>query len=676
MQEQLQTSCDKDVAKCGASGVIGVVIPAFGHPQFLAEAIISACNQDTDQPVRVVVVDDGCRFLETGEVVANLVQRYPGILFHLRQANTRLPGARNTGVHFLLQLEPDLDAVFFLDADNRIEPYSLRNYRSVLGDDPSVGWAYPDIAFFGLSWGSEGFDIRETAPDYSKLKHLAGNISEAGSLVRADVFRAGIFYDDTMRYGFEDWDFWLSALGAGYTGRRVRHAGFLYRRRPESMLADSRRQEQELISRMHRKHAALFQPRAVMEQEQVEAPYYALVVDDEDKVILTSDPLAEGREITKSDFVTMAKQCQLSQREFFFPGGILMLSSVHLAQLRAQPQYLRWLFWSMKEQTAEFQRWVFEQRPVPRLEGISPETPIMGNMLLYLSRSGLETLLVSSGMPLIELTSFRPYVMQSPAPLIDGHTKADAKALYAGLLGLVDDMKKIPGRARHASRRYAGPDAANIRDNLINEICAEEGRQPYPAATGTRRILVAVDQAFLQVSETRASLVALLERLRGERNEVVLVLEQGDRADLDTLKPEDWWPLVSDVILLDRVSSGEEYRMYLGRRIYSLFTLKSKEDGALLARMADEVVCVGSAAFLEVLGDARQHGIKGYVYFTKEFADGRSVLSQDAAKVLAFEHAEERVIVDDEDVIHALAAQGFPPAKCIFPDVFFDLLGI
>ncbi len=674
MQAQAQTSGGNDVAENSSGGVIGVVIPAFGHPQFLAEAIISACNQDTDQPVRVVVVDDGCRFVETGEVVANLVQRYPGVLFHLRQANTRLPGARNTGVRFLLQLEPDLDAVFFLDADNRIEPYSLRNYRAVLGDDSSVGWAYPDIAFFGLSWGSEGFDIRETAPDYSKLKHLAGNISEAGSLVRADVFRAGVFYDETMRHGFEDWDFWLSALGAGYTGRRVRHAGFLYRRRPESMLADSRRQEEELISRMHRKHADLFRPRAVMEQEQLHAPYYALVIADEDRVILTSDPLDEGREITKTDFISMAKQWQGGRREFFFPGGLLMLSSAHLAQLRAQPQYLRWLFWSMKEQVADFQRWVFEERPIPRLEAISPETPIMGNMLLYVSLRGLETLLVANGVPALELTDFRPYVMQTPLPLIDGHSKVEVKALYTNLLGLVDDMRQVPARARHISRRYAGPATANIRDTLINEICAEEGRQPYPAATGVKRILVAVDQAFFQASDTRASLIALLERLRGDRNEILLVLEQGGRADLASLNPDDWLPLVSDLILLDRVSSGEEYRMYLGRRIYSLFTLKSKEDGALLARLVDQVVCVGSVAFLEVLGDARQHGIKGYVYFTKQFADGLSVLSQDAAKVLAFEHAEERVIVDDEAVIHALAAQGFPPAKCISPDAFFDLL--
>lgn len=195
---------------------IGVVIPAYGHPRFLGEAIVSACTQETDRPIHVVVVDDGCRFEETGTLVRNLMDQYPGTLFYLRHKNTRLPGARNKGVRFLLDAFPDMDAIFFLDADNRLAPYSLEAYRKALGDDESVGWAYPDISFFGLSWGRSGFDTRETAPDYSVLKHLTGNISEAGSLVRASMFRNGVFYDETMRSGFEDWDFWLSALGAGY----------------------------------------------------------------------------------------------------------------------------------------------------------------------------------------------------------------------------------------------------------------------------------------------------------------------------------------------------------------------------------------------------------------------------------------------------------------------------
>ncbi len=48
-------------------------------------------------------------------------------------------------------------------------------------------------------------------------------------------------FDETMREGFEDWDFWLQAIAAGFVGRHLPRAGFQYRKRMESMLAESER---------------------------------------------------------------------------------------------------------------------------------------------------------------------------------------------------------------------------------------------------------------------------------------------------------------------------------------------------------------------------------------------------------------------------------------------------
>ncbi|WP_286828697.1 MULTISPECIES: glycosyltransferase family A protein [Kordiimonas] len=656
-------------------GTIGVVIPGYGHPQFLSEAIISACTQEIDQPLQVVVVDDGCRFPETGKVVTNLMERFPGMLYYLRQENTRLPGARNAGVRFLMSMVPDLDAVFFLDADNRLSPYSLQRYREVLGDDPLVGWAYPDISFMGLTWGEEGFDTRETAPDYSKLKHLVGNISEAGSLVRADMLRQGVLFDETMRYGFEDWDFWLTALDAGYVGRRVQHAGFLYRRRPESMLADSRRQEDELISKMRRKHAALFKPRNVMALEHREAPYFALVLAGTGDILLTSDPQADGHCLTREEFVALVRRWHHNRREFFFPDSLIILTQEQWDQMKAQPQYLRWLFWAVKEQPGNYHRWLFEARPRPYFEGLPADTPDMVNSILHVSAEGFSDLLRDAASDdEAGPVEFAPAVFQTPEPLVSGQTAPRYQSLFASLETLVEEAAPKRPRVRHAGRRFAGPGAAACRLNLVDEVCAEEGRKPFPVATGTKRTLVAVDQDILANKAKCSRFVWLLEQLREAAEEVLLVIERGKKQDLAGLHPETWLPLVSDMVMLDRVPSGLEYRIYLGRRIYSLFTLKSKEDGAILARSVDRVITVGAAAFLEVLGDARQHGVKGYVFFDSIFADAGPLDSEDSAKILAFEHAEELVVCDNDEMVRALAAQGFPPAKFIGPQNFFDML--
>lgn len=667
-----QRTADPIMKDPTAGKTIGVVIPAFGHPQFLAEAIISACTQECAGRLLVVVVDDGCRFPETGQTVSHLMQRFRGKLHYLRQENTRLPGARNTGVRFLLALEPDLDSIFFLDADNRIAPYALQQYRQTLGDDPKVGWAYPDIAFFGLSWGEDGFDIRETAPDYSRLKHLRGNVSEAGSLVRTDMFRQGIYFDETMRNGFEDWDFWLSALGAGFVGRRAQHAGFLYRRRPESMLADSRRQEEELISRMHRKHASLFAPRNLMALEQVEAPAFAIVSADTGAAHLTSDPLIDGVSLDAAAFSRLVRKWYAGPKEFFFPEHIVIATDEQWAQLKAQPAYLRWLFWAMKEAAQPFQRWLFETREFPYSEGVSPETPTVGNTILNVSAKGLMKLLTAAGK--LEEVEISPHVFQTPLPLVAGHKRSVYTVLKKRLNSLVKDAGGQKPSIRHANRRYAGPDAFQVRRGLIDEVCAEENRHPYPACGTRKRVLLAVGQEVLLKDAARAAFVEFLEHVGKCHEEVLLVVERGRKHALQELGVKDWLPLVADFVMLDTVQSSEEYRMYLGRRIYSLFTLKAKEDGAILARTVDKIIVYGAAAFLEVLGDARQHGVKGYVYLDSSLTSDDPDLGEDGAKILAFEHAEEKIVCDSPVTPSALTAQGFPPGKFIDSRTFFDLL--
>ena len=110
-----------------------------------------------------------------------------------------------------------------------------RDSREVAEQDPEVGWVYPNIDMFGQEWNSD------YSGEYSVLRHLEENICEAGSLVRRAVFERGARFDESMRLGFEDWDFWLGAIERGFRGKHLENFGFRYRRRPESMLSDSER---------------------------------------------------------------------------------------------------------------------------------------------------------------------------------------------------------------------------------------------------------------------------------------------------------------------------------------------------------------------------------------------------------------------------------------------------
>ncbi len=651
---------------------IGVVIPGYGHPRFLAEAIHSACNQQCKAPVKIVVVDDGCRFVETADLVSSLMALYPGRLYYTRQPNTRLPGARNAGVRFLLNLDPALDVVYFLDADNRIEPYSLEAFRAALGDDPAIGWAYPDISFFGQVWNAEGFDTRETAPHYSKLIHLVGNISEAGSMVRADAFRNDVFYDETMRSGFEDWEFWLSMLDAGYRGVPVHHAGFSYRRRPESMLSGSRRLEESLIAYMREKHKGLYAPRNLLALEHQEAPAFSVVCVDVDEVFLFSDPLVGCNTLNIKDFKGDMRRWYKAGREYFFSDKILFMAADQWRQLQEQPIYLRWLFWQIRAQKADLTNVMFGAAQRMTAEGRAWGAASLPDQILCMSATGLRGLLDNSDQiqNISDLPAAQKLMIETPRTLVAGTAAKTIDKLYSAAVNLCKSAKNTGGRVRHMHRRYAGPNHSEVRTNLLEPLCASDEQVPVPVAHSGPRMVVALDRSTTTNDAALQKVGHLVKAAASTGTEVAVVLEYQQSFSVDWLEAADWADKVVDVFPLIQRGNHEEFRMYLGRRISARLPMSSKADVSTFARLADTVVCIGGAGSLEMLGEIRGFGPSTAVWLEPCFEG--ALEGESFAKMLAYEHAIDFVVCDDQIMSSRLSAQGVPPGKITSSDDFFQ----
>jgi glycosyltransferase involved in cell wall biosynthesis len=279
-----------------AGPALAVVIPVYKHSVLLGEAVISALNQQTDFDLVIVIVNDGCPMAETHQACLDFVAAAPDRVHYIRRRNGGLSAARNTGIDYVLRAWESVEAIYFLDADNRLLPEALQRAYDVLARDPAVGWVYPNIDMFGQEWNSD------YSGEYSVLRHLEENICEAGSLVRRAVFEKGARFDESMRLGFEDWDFWLGAIELGFRGRHLENFGFRYRKRPESMLSDSERDRPEIVSYITRKHKALFRFDTLLAVEHADAPRYAIYAAGTDRVNLTSDPALEGQSLALDDF--------------------------------------------------------------------------------------------------------------------------------------------------------------------------------------------------------------------------------------------------------------------------------------------------------------------------------------------------------------------------------------
>ncbi|MBY0330512.1 MAG: glycosyltransferase family 2 protein, partial [Acetobacteraceae bacterium] len=325
---------------------IAVVVPAWRQPGLLPEAVASVLAQRGAPPTAVVIVDDGCPFPETRRTAGAFAAAHPGRVFALRRPNGGLSAARNTGIDFALAAFPALRAIYFLDADNRLHPpFLARAFAALEAAPPGTGWVHPDFDSFGAAQP-------DSSAPWSLLAELTENLVEAGSLVRRALFAPphALRFDEGLRSGFEDWDFWLRAGAAGFRGLHLPDAGFRYRRRPESMVAEAERQREALHAALRRKPAVapLFTPRRLLALEAEEAPRFALFgADPGEAVRLLLDPGADA--VTEALAPDVARLRLLAAEERpvtapFFPPALLFADPAAMAAL-GTARLLRSVLW-------------------------------------------------------------------------------------------------------------------------------------------------------------------------------------------------------------------------------------------------------------------------------------------------------------------------------------------
>jgi glycosyltransferase involved in cell wall biosynthesis len=202
--------------------LVSIVIPCFNEEEFLSEAIDSALAQAYPN-IETIVVDDG-----STDRSVEIAQRYGDRVQIRRKANGGLSSARNCGIDAAKG-----EYVTFLDADDRLHPDFVAKTAAMLEADPTIGFVYTQMEYFGRE------SKISTWPEYSIAELVRGNFVSATSLIRASLFRE-VRFDERLRTGWEDWDFFLSLAERGHTGRRIDEPLFLYRKHADaSRLSDT-----------------------------------------------------------------------------------------------------------------------------------------------------------------------------------------------------------------------------------------------------------------------------------------------------------------------------------------------------------------------------------------------------------------------------------------------------
>jgi glycosyltransferase involved in cell wall biosynthesis len=220
---------------------ITVVLTCFNYGAYLAESVQSVLSQDGGAPC-VMVIDDGSTDTHT---LAEL-ERLPDGVELVRQANAGPAEARNVGLR--LARTP---FALVLDADDRLAADALQRLREPLEAEPSLGFSYGIMRFFG-AW--EGVLRMPPYDPYGLLyRHNVGAVA----LIRRELFEDVGGYDPAFE-GYEDWEFWLHALERGWRGRRVEAVTLHYRRHDQTRSAGARPHYRASFRQLRRKHPELY----------------------------------------------------------------------------------------------------------------------------------------------------------------------------------------------------------------------------------------------------------------------------------------------------------------------------------------------------------------------------------------------------------------------------------
>lgn len=200
--------------------LVSIIVPCYNYGQFLTECLNSVLKQSFRQ-WECIVVDNGSTD-NTAEVVAqfsNVDARFK----YIRTEQNGVSFARNTGIR-----NSSGKYILPLDADDKIEALFIEKTFLAFEKQPALTLVYSNARLFGASSGEWHL------PDYNFRNLLIENSIFCTALFKRSDYDLTKGYNEDMREGFEDWDFWISLLKNGGEVYKVPEVLFNYRIRSQS----------------------------------------------------------------------------------------------------------------------------------------------------------------------------------------------------------------------------------------------------------------------------------------------------------------------------------------------------------------------------------------------------------------------------------------------------------
>jgi glycosyltransferase involved in cell wall biosynthesis len=187
---------------------VSIITPYYNTAELFVETSVSLQAQSL-QNWEWVIVDDGSTDRESVSRLAEVAARDDRVKV-IWQTNAGPGAARNTAFR-----GASGRYVCLLDSDDMIEPTYLEKCVWFLDSNPEFAFCNSRSVIFGEQQFlfANGFE--------KGWEHLRANVGPINSVIRRDAYADCGGFDESIRVGHEDWDFWLAMAKAGHWGYTI-----------------------------------------------------------------------------------------------------------------------------------------------------------------------------------------------------------------------------------------------------------------------------------------------------------------------------------------------------------------------------------------------------------------------------------------------------------------------
>ncbi|WP_329805039.1 glycosyltransferase family 2 protein [Flavobacterium facile] len=200
--------------------LISIIVPCYNHAKYLELSLQSVLSQ-TYTNWECIIVNDGSQ-----DNTENISEKWCGFdsrFSYIYQENKGPSCARNKAIK-----ESKGEFILPLDADDCISTDFLEKLVPELLNDASLGIVSCYTKFFTETIEKTFFDLKPMGTDWKYL--LYTNQLIATSLFRKKCWEEVGGYDEIMRNGFEDWEFWIAITKTGWNYKIIPDFLFFYRK--------------------------------------------------------------------------------------------------------------------------------------------------------------------------------------------------------------------------------------------------------------------------------------------------------------------------------------------------------------------------------------------------------------------------------------------------------------